>query len=1522
MKHILGLDLGTNSIGWAVIDSENKKIIDAGSRIFPMGVVDINKGEEKEKSTNAQRREFRQGRRQIARKRLRKIKLLELLVQNNMCPLSLDELRKWKNWDKNHKSEGRQFPDTPAFRGWLKMNPYQLRRKGVEGQLTLQELGRVLYHLIQRRGFASSRKEKDTGAIFDGKENMAGINETKAAMNGHTLGQFLSQVVPEEHVPFKRRRDEKGKDLRARGRYTLRDMYVEEFERIWRQQAPQLKLDDLTTTKNKRVFLKGTQDKKRNKRRIAYLQQYRDKVEVKEIHLELETRKVVFTRVDTSSTVSLHDMLGGTINFTDEGLHYDNKDSVLFYQRPLRSQKALLGKCRYETNKTLANISHPEVELYTVWQFVNNIKFGNKQVLSQEQKQELVTFLLTRKSAVKFEQLAKRLNMLHETFNYTAEDKTPAFPTHAQLQPLFSAAGWQKYAHDIWHDFYFYDDNQRLFDKLKRAKHYGLKKDITLDKIEAVVLKDEKYAGVSLKAIRNILPFLARGMQYSHAVLLGGVKNAFNYAADDNDRWTRFATDHEQIIRDIKAINCQKDNKQGDVIRKIKDYLADPVNNYAFAPDDKAFKKLYHPSQEIEQKPKQERLSPIENLRNPVVQRSLQEMRRLVNELMKTYGRFDRISVEMGRELKAGKKRRKQKQFEIFENNKKNEQARKLLAEYRLRPSRENVQKVLLFKEIETKNGHIVCPYTNKTLNINDVLGRGNAVQVEHIIPRSKSLDDSFTNKTICEAKFNQLKGNRTPYQFYQENPDPELWGARSWEQVAQRAFKLLPYSKAKRFTTKNGDWKTEEFVARQLNDDRYISKKTKEILSEVCEDILVMAGGVTAELRRLWGLNNVLQPALGVHDYPLEAKEYRDIPHWAVLDSDQNVMQVMPQRNPRPQTTEKALCITGEVANAHFYQKKWSLEFPATGKENGDYYAVLPEVQVTQLHKKLADRPASEEDQLVLRGWVKKGIFQHDSLAQKVVVDKKIADGSYYATFKITRKQPKFTDENQKGKHKQGIALYGTVDHEIFTSYIFQCQTNLDDGKYWMLLDLDFDTVQLIPTENPQPNISADSFILEGDVNEQGLFSPVADARFQCPVSETPGRYWAVMSLVNCCPEYMPVNKPQPEVAKDEKLIEGRVWVDTNTGEILFDPKKNRDDHRHHAIDAMVIALTNHRMVQELNRYNAQRDECKYGKTDRPVIEKPWPALRKDVEGAAQNILISHHKSNPVLKKVSMHVVKDGKKVKEQGMALRGQLHKETVFGKRQSPDVSEPYYHVRKPVEALNDKQLKKIVDKRIRDIVIRARQDEKPLYRQMKDLLKKRTKEGEEGEQLIDQQIRELKDQIDALYTLPNKKGEPVPIKKVRIREKLGNAELLKNSGEVNQYVNPRNNHHVLIYKDQDGNLQEQVVSLWEAAERQKQKQPVYQLPEKGKEIVASLEVNDMFVVGSGLSPDEICNASYATLSPFLYRVQKLSSSYYTFRHHLAATLDDDSSEIRIQSFKAWQRLQPVKVKLDIAGKLHLN
>jgi len=316
MAKILGLDLGTNSIGWAIVDDKVNKILGIGSRIFPMGVENLGDGDN-EISKNASRTGARGVRRQFFRRRLRKKILLKALSENNMCPLSTNDFDDWKNT--------KQFP-TERLANWFALNPYELRKKALTEKLSLEEIGRIFYHLIQRRGFLSNSRKggSDDGAIFKGnpKEGKIGITETQDSIEDKTLGSYLFEIYPKENQPFQYGLE------RIRNRYTTRKMYVDEFEMIWEKQQ--------------------------------------------QFHSDLRD--------------DLKQLLGG------RKLDGYKEDGILFHQRPLRSQKHLVGNCSFEPTKTKCPISAIPFELFRIWQWVNTVEFNGKKI-SQEDKEKLVTFL-------------------------------------------------------------------------------------------------------------------------------------------------------------------------------------------------------------------------------------------------------------------------------------------------------------------------------------------------------------------------------------------------------------------------------------------------------------------------------------------------------------------------------------------------------------------------------------------------------------------------------------------------------------------------------------------------------------------------------------------------------------------------------------------------------------------------------------------------------------------------------------------------------------------------------------------------------------------------------------------------------------------------------------------------------------------------------------------------------------------------------------------------------------------------
>ena len=191
MAKILGLDLGTNSIGWAVVEKEDGKfsLVDKGVRIFQEGVK-IEKGIEGSKA--AERTGYRSARRIKFRRKLRKISALKVLIEFKFCPhLTSEELRNWR-----YK---KVYPQNEYFRNWWRTNdaennnPYFFRNLAVSEKLDLNKeenryaIGRAFYHMAQRRGFLSNRLEGTKESDGTVKKSIAEITEAKGdKTTGHT----------------------------------------------------------------------------------------------------------------------------------------------------------------------------------------------------------------------------------------------------------------------------------------------------------------------------------------------------------------------------------------------------------------------------------------------------------------------------------------------------------------------------------------------------------------------------------------------------------------------------------------------------------------------------------------------------------------------------------------------------------------------------------------------------------------------------------------------------------------------------------------------------------------------------------------------------------------------------------------------------------------------------------------------------------------------------------------------------------------------------------------------------------------------------------------------------------------------------------------------------------------------------------------------------------------------------------------------------------------------------------------
>lgn len=251
-------------------------------------------------------------------------------------------------------------------------------------------------------------------------------------------------------------------------------------------------------------------------------------------------------------------------------------------------------------------------------------------------------------------------------------------------------------------------------------------------------------------------------------------------------------------------------------------------------------------------------LEALTELRNPAVTRTLTELRKAVNELIRRYGKPTEVRVELARDLKRNKKDRQSLTKQNRENEDRRDKARQeLLAHGLTRPSRGDVEKYLLWQECGR-----TCPYSGASISFESLYVEPR-FDIEHIVPYSRSLDDSFQNKTLCARDYNARKGHRTPWEAFQGN-------AEEWEQMVDRVKKFGNRRKLKIFEMQETDTAAllEAFSTNQLNDTRYMSKLAGKYLgtlyggvsdAEGRQRIFACAGGVTGLLRRLWNLNRIL---------------------------------------------------------------------------------------------------------------------------------------------------------------------------------------------------------------------------------------------------------------------------------------------------------------------------------------------------------------------------------------------------------------------------------------------------------------------------------------------------------------------------------------------------------------------------------------------------------------------------------------------------------------------------------------
>ncbi len=242
----------------------------------------------------------------------------------------------------------------------------------------------------------------------------------------------------------------------------------------------------------------------------------------------------------------------------------------------------------------------------------------------------------------------------------------------------------------------------------------------------------------------------------------------------------------------------------------------------------------------------QEYLPQAPDLPNPIVRQALIEVRKVVNAVIREYGLPDRIHIELAREAKKSAEEREQIRFENAKRERhRSEIAERLVEEFSVAPSRANINRYLLWEE---QGGD--CIYCGQRISPTKLFS--DEFDIDHILPRWRSLDDSMGNRVVCHRRCNHEKKDRTAREWLESSDRPR------YERMLQLA-RRLDYGKRQKL--QQLDIELDDFVERQLRDTTYIARCVKEYVECLGVPVVCPRGGMTKDLRHWWGLNNILDP-------------------------------------------------------------------------------------------------------------------------------------------------------------------------------------------------------------------------------------------------------------------------------------------------------------------------------------------------------------------------------------------------------------------------------------------------------------------------------------------------------------------------------------------------------------------------------------------------------------------------------------------------------------------------------------
>lgn len=765
-EYILGLDLGPNSIGWALVAAEAnddgevcpKGLLDTskaghpplGVRVFEAGLQNFDQGS-KEASRNQKRRQARSMRKTLARRRARKALALEVLQREHLLPTDADELRQV-----------------------MGMDPYQLRAEGLDRALEPYELGRALYHLSQRRGFKSNRLSGDPKEEKGLLKEISQLETAIDAAGSRTLGEYLhaQKANPSGTLPPRLRARQARMDLYedAAPRRTRRSMYEQELEALIEAQSNHTGRSPMSPEGLERL------------------------------------RHALFFQHDFAVSQERRDRAPSRAN-----LH----------------RAPGVRPCPYEPGEVGCPRSDWLAQRFRILKEVQSLRLSEEhrpeRSLTPEESRHALEFLSGQRET-SFDSLRKELGKkfgLREPVEFNlargGRAKIKGNEIDAVLANSFGKKLWRGMENEEREQLRSLLVDIDSEEELKtRLEQEGLTDSGKQDKLCAFRPKDDGYLSFSKKALERIVPLMEEGLLEHEAI--------------EQSYPETFEADGLALLPSLVAMQLDA---------RVRPKIPPQIQNE------------------------------LTNLTNPVVRRALVEVRKVINALVREHGKPARIVVEMAREMRQGKQARKEYSFRTQRRAKLREEARSELKELLggRWPKRGDVDRWVLWQQQKHS-----CPYCGKGISASALVSAD--TEIDHILPRWQSLDDSQNNKVLCCANCNAEKANRTPMAWLGAGSDRLAAVLKRVRQCVESKSHPagMPFGKIKRFEQEAVD--AEDFASSQLNDTRYISRLVASYLLLLYPThehvgqrrVLSSRGSLTAHLRRMWGLNDVLTPLVGAH--------------------------------------------------------------------------------------------------------------------------------------------------------------------------------------------------------------------------------------------------------------------------------------------------------------------------------------------------------------------------------------------------------------------------------------------------------------------------------------------------------------------------------------------------------------------------------------------------------------------------------------------------------------------------------